>query len=392
MDESPKARTESLTFKFFYGSSFFLREGFELLVKDLLGKVSLSRSFRITAGMRAIALCAVVALAGHVGFAQAQPQATLGVISGTVVDISGAVIGGANVTLTQPSAATGTTSTESSSKITKSDSEGHFTFSDVPPGPFQISASAPGFSAAQKSDTLQPGEHRNLFSLTLPVAPADVAVDVRLAPEQVAEDEVRAEEKQRLFGVIPNYYMTFDPHAAPLTTKLKFQLAWKTTIDPVSFGLVGAIAAFQQAADSFGGYGQGAAGYARRYGAAYGDFVSGTFIGGAILPSLFKQDPRYFYKGTGGTRARLLYAIANSVIRKSDKGHWQPDYSGILGSLAAGGISNLYYPDADRSDARVTFENLAVGIGFGAAGNIIQEFFFKKFTSHIPDPNIDKQP
>ena len=96
---------------------------------------------------------------------------------------------------------------------------------------------------------------------------------------------------------------------------------------------------------------------AKRYGAGYADIVTGTFIGSAILPSLLKQDPRYFYKGTGSTRSRILYAIANSVICKGDNGRWQANYSSILGSLAAGGISNLYYPAQDRNGAGLTFEN-----------------------------------
>lgn len=321
---------------------------------------------------------------------QAAPQS--GMIAGTVVDASGAVLSGAKVTLTQPGGAlAGSSSTESTSRSAFTDSSGHFAFANVPPGPFQLSVSASGFAPLKTADILQPGEHRSLLSITLAVAPADVDVEVKIAPEQIAEDEVKAEEKQRLFGVIPNYYMTFDPHAAPLTTRLKFQLAWKNSIDPVTFGIVGAIAGFEQAADTYGGYGQGAGGYARRYGAAYADTVSGTFIGGAILPTLFKQDPRYFYKGTGTKMARLEYALANAVIRKGDNGHWQPDYSGILGGLAAGGISNLYYPDADRNGARLTFENTAIGIGFTGAFNIIQEFLFKRLTTHAADPNIDRQ-
>ena len=117
---------------------------------------------------------------------------------------------------------------------------------------------------------------------------------------------------------------------------------------------------------------------------SYADTVTGTFIGSAILPSLLKQDPRYFYKGTGSTRSRILYAIANSVICKGDNGHWQPNYSGILGSLAAGGISNLYYPAQDRDGAELTFENALIGIGNGAAANLLQEFLIRKLTPNLP--------
>jgi hypothetical protein len=153
----------------------------------------------------------------------------------------------------------------------------------------------------------------------------------------------------------------------------------------VSFGVTGAIAGIQQAQNDFSGYGQGAKGYGRRFGASYGNLIAGTYIGGAILPSLLKQDPRYFYKGTGSKRSRALYAIANSVICKGDNGHWQANYSSILGSLAAGGISNFYYPPENRDGLQLTFENALIGIGESAAVNLLQEFVIRKFTRNVPN-------
>jgi hypothetical protein len=154
-------------------------------------------------------------------------------------------------------------------------------------------------------------------------------------------------------------------------------------VDPVTFGVVGIAAGVEQAQNHFNGYGQGGQGYAKRYGAGYADTVSGTFIGGAILPSLLKQDPRYFYKGTGSTRSRILYAIANAVICKGDNGHWQANYSNILGSLAAGGISNLYYPADDRDGASLTFENASIGVGATAVANLFEEFVIRKITPKV---------
>ncbi len=141
----------------------------------------------------------------------------------------------------------------------------------------------------------------------------------------------------------------------------------------------GASAGVEQAQNHFKGYGQGAEGYGKRFGASYGDTVTSTFIGGAILPSLLKQDPRYFYKGTGSAPSRIRYAIANSVICKGDNGRWQPNYSNILGNLASGGISNLYYPDEDRNGAALTFENAGIGIAANAVANVLQEFVVRKF-------------
>ena len=213
-----------------------------------------------------------------------------------------------------------------------------------------------------------------------------------MTPEQEAEAEIKDEEKQRVLGVLPNFYVTYNPAAVPLKPKQKFELAWKSTIDPVNFGVTAAAAGIEQAANSFGGYGQGAQGYGKRYGAAYADSVTSIFIGGAILPSLLKQDPRYFYKGTGTVRSRILYALANSVICKGDNGRWQANYSAIMGGLASGAISNLYYPAADREGAELTVQNALIGIASNAATNILQEFVIRRLTPHAPaysQPQLD---
>jgi hypothetical protein len=302
----------------------------------------------------------------------------LGHVTGTVVDSTGAAIAGAHVKLTRQD--------ESTSPETASGTDGQFSFSDVAPGPFQLTITAQGFSTQVSSGTLHPGEFCVVPQIQLTIAPA--ATEVHVSPTstvELAEEQIKIEEKQRVFGVIPNFYVTYIPDAAPLTPKQKFKLAWKSTVDPVTFVVVGAVAGVQQSQNDFSGYGQGAAGYGRRFGAAYGNEVAGTFIGGAILPSLLKQDPRYFYKGTGSVRSRVLYAMANAVICKGDNGRWQPAYSSILGSLAAGGISNAYYPAKNRDDAALTFENALIGIGTTAAVNIIQEFVVPRFTPKLPN-------
>ncbi len=117
-------------------------------------------------------------------------------------------------------------------------------------------------------------------------------------------------------------------------------------------------------------------------GADTADSFIGDMIGGAILPSLLHQDPRYFYKGTGTVRSRIGYAFANAVVCKGDNMRWQFNFSGILGSLAAGGISNLYYPENERSDAVVTFEGAGIGLAGAAVQNMLQEFLIKKLTPH----------
>ena len=257
-----------------------------------------------------------------------------------------------------------------------SDEAGQFFFVNVPAGPFRLTITATGFGTQTVSGTLQPGEA--FTDQRIALALATVVTQVKVGPE-LAEEQIKEQEKQRVLGVLPNFYVTYLPAPVPLSPKQKFELAWKTSIDPVTFVIVGAAAGLEQTDDEYGGYGQGAQGYGKRYAATYGDTVIGTFIGGAILPSILKQDPRYFYKGSGTIRSRILYALATSVICKGDNGHWQADYSSILGSLAAGGISNAYYPQRDRG-AGLTFENTLIGIGESAGANILQEFVIAKLT------------
>lgn len=302
-------------------------------------------------------------------------------ISGRIVDQTGVAVVGARITLT------GQNSSQSQETLTGDD--GLFTFANAAPGSFQLTMAAAGFAPQEFAGILSSTENFTVPQIVLTVA--SVNTEVRVVPPsqfEIAREQIREEEKQRALGIIPNFYVTYIPDAAPLTPRQKFGLAWKSMVDPVTFGLTGAIAGLQQAQNDFSGYGQGAEGYGRRYGAAYGDMVTSTLIGSAILPSLLKQDPRYFYKGTGSKRSRFLYAIANSVICKGDSGRWQANYSGLLGGLAAGGISNLYYPAKDR-DAGLTFQNFAIGIGATAAANVLQEFVIRRFTSNVPrsDPS-----
>jgi hypothetical protein len=305
---------------------------------------------------------------------QPDPQ-VLGKISGTVIDRTGTPVAGARLNLTR----------EGQSQETQSGEDGQFTFASVAPGAFQLTVSAEGFAVQTTSGTLNSGQNYVLPPITLTLATAVTEVRVELSTVEIAQEQLKDQEKQRVLGVIPNFYVTYVPDAAPLNTKQKFQLALKSTVDPVTFVIVAGIAGVQQADGQFSGYGQGAQGYAKRYGASYADIVTSTFIGGAILPSILKQDPRYFYKGTGSTSSRLKYAIANAVICKGDNGKWQFNYSSVLGSLAAGGISNLYYPASDRNGVGLTFENTLIGIGATAGVNILQEFVVRKLTPHLPN-------
>ena len=213
-------------------------------------------------------------------------------------------------------------------------------------------------------------------------AQADVTVTASV--HDVAEAQIKAEEHQRLIGAIPNFYVTYDHKAAPLSPAQKWELGWRTTIDPVQVAINAGVAGLQQATDAFPGYHQGAEGYFKRFGANNADTAVGTLIGGVALPIVFHQDPRYFYLGQGSIKHRTLYALSTAFRAKGDNGKWQPAYASILGDLSEGAISNLYYPATDRNGPTLTFENGLISIGSDALGNVIQEFVLRHFTPRLP--------
>jgi len=310
---------------------------------------------------------------------QSEPQLA-GRVSGRIVDPSNVAIAGATVALVPNHGG-------ELKRLTGQD--GQFEFADVPAGDFRLTVASPGFQSKQYSGVLHSGESLAVPQLGLTIS--EVVTEIRVAPVnvEVAQQQIKAEEQQRALGFVPNFFVSYVQNAEPLSRKQKFELAWKSTIDPVNFILTGAIAGVEQAQDDFSGYGQGTEGYAKRYGATFANGAINTFLGSAVFPSLLKQDPRYFYKGTGSKRSRILYAMVNAVICKGDNGRWQPNYSGIMGGLAAGGISNAYYPAKDRNGLGLTFENTLIGIGTTAATNILQEFLIKRLTPNAPktDPN-----
>jgi hypothetical protein len=212
-----------------------------------------------------------------------------------------------------------------------------------------------------------------------------------LTQQERAAQQLRQQEKQRVVGVVPNFNVSYDKDAPPLSRKQKLDLAFHTAVDPVSFVLAAFDAGLSQAEDDFTGYGQGAQGYAKRFGASYADNFDGTLLGNAIFPIILKQDPRYFRRGQGRFTTRLLYSISTTVWCKNDNGSHGFNYSNILGNLAAGGISNIYYPASDRG-AGLTFERGFTVTAYGAFGGVFNEFWPDIAKKIFKDKMVKLQP
>ena len=297
-------------------------------------------------------------------------------LSGRVTDSRGMGIPGAFVRLTAPGVA---------ERELISDDEGLFTFQAVTPGTFSLTVSGPGLQTyTAPSIHLAPNQTLSLPPIAVTLVGETAVVQVTATPTEIAEAQVQQEEKQRVFGIFPNFYVSFIWDAAPLSARQKFGLATHSVIDPIGFAAIGLVAGTQQAANTYGEYGQGAEGYAKRYGADYADVFIGRMISSAILPSLLHQDPRYFYKGTGGVGRRAGYALRRVLITRGDDGRPEFDYSRIVGDFAAGAISNAYHPANDRG-VGLTISNGFIDLAGNAADNLLREFFSRKLTKNVPE-------
>lgn len=307
-----------------------------------------------------------------------------GSVIGTLLDQSGAVSVGTVIRLTPED--------KSAYREVTTGGNGQFSFSNVPPGHFQLSVSSTGFGNEVYSADLAPGQTFLAPPLVLSVATVVTQVKVTEDSVEVATEELKEQEHQRVLGFIPNFYVSYRPDAAPLTTKLKFHLAWKSSTDVVTFGGAAFLAGLQQAGDEYSEFGQGAQGYAKRFGAVYGDVFASTFLSGAVFPSLLKQDPRYFYRGTGSRKKRLLYAIGNSVMCRGDNGRWQVNYSNIAGVIGGAAFASTYYPS--RNQGREILQNSLIRMGESSLAGVVQEFVLRKLTKtgRRQDPPLSPPP
>jgi hypothetical protein len=307
----------------------------------------------------------------------ASPDADTCVISGTVFDTNSDIIQGARVVLSDRTGV---------EHQMESGPNGQFAFPALSPGTYKITVTGRGMGTyVSPWLTMHPGEMRIVSQVVLPVAAASTSITVNgnnsEINQELADRQVEIAEEQRVWGVFPNFYSSYDWQAPPMGVKQKYKLAYRSMMDPMAFAGAAGIAGYEQYYNIFPGYGRGFSGYAKRYGAAYVNDFSARMLASGVFASLFHQDPRYFYKGTGSFPSRTMYAISSAVITRDDSGRTRPNYSHVLGVFAAAALSNLYYPKASRG-LTLTLVNGAVETAGNAGSNIAREFILKGITTH----------
>ncbi len=230
----------------------------------------------------------------------------------------------------------------------------------------------------------------------VPVPPPAPASAQTPAPAPRTDYSLTKAEHQRVLGIMPEFQAVNNgANLPPLTPKEKFHLMWKSSTDPFIFSLDAIVAGIGQAKDSNPGFGQGAQGYFKRFGASYADTFDGNFWGNAVLTVALKEDPRYYREGESyGYLHRAGYSALTAIWTRRDNGKWGPNFANVLGNFISGGISNLYYPAADRGFGKTVTGAITV-TAEGTIGSELIEFWpdiaRKLFPKHFKQQMDNQQ-
>jgi hypothetical protein len=297
-------------------------------------------------------------------------------ITGTILDVNGDLVPGATVVLNGEASG-------DRREVTADDSAA-FKFDSVNSGiPYEVTVQVKGFSTwTSPAIVLEPSQFLILDGIHLKMEGESTSVTVYGSTEEIAVEQVHLAEQQRVLGFIPNFYVVYDSaNAVPLSAKLKFKLALRVARDPITILGVGFMSGIDQAANR-PDYVQGAKGFGQRFGANAAGGFSDILLGGAVLPSLLHQDPRYFYQGTGGTGSRLRHAMVSPFICRGDNGHRQINFSSIGGDIGATALSRTYFPSSNRGSG-----DLSLAFGISEAERVFaaiaQEFILPRFTPSL---------
>ncbi|HEV2578025.1 MAG TPA: carboxypeptidase-like regulatory domain-containing protein [Acidobacteriaceae bacterium] len=308
--------------------------------------------------------------------AESSPAPAMARIKGVVSDIQGGLVPGAHIII----ASTAPPTTHEAT----ADSAGFFSVGGLVPGTYSVTISSPGLKTYVVHDLhLRPGQIYSLPEISLPIAQTEADITVTLTTEELAETELHNELHQRVLGVLPNFYTSYQWDAAPLTAKQKFKLTLHAASDPVFLSTTAITAGISLARNDESEYGGGEAGYWSRYGAAYGDAVIGRFMGSVVFSTVFHQDPRYFVMTNGSWQRRAWHAVSSTFMQRDDRTRrFEPAYAHLLGSATTGLIASTYHPGS--SSGKMVLDDTILDLGDKAANNLIREFVLRHLAKHIP--------
>jgi Carboxypeptidase regulatory-like domain len=297
----------------------------------------------------------------------------VGRIIGTVVDVNGDPVPNAKVELRS--------SLGDDPRRLVTQENGFFEFQDVTPRvSYEISIAVQDFAAwTPPAIMLEPGQFKIVTGIQLRIATQRTTVDVRYDAVEVATEQLKIEEMQRVFGIIPNFYVTYEKDAAPLTPKMKFQLALKVSYDPVTIAGVLGMASIRQSANSpnlrtgLGVVWRTTRRCCRPWFWRHHDWRRRTA----------NAHPRYFYQVTGTTSSRVRHALFSPFVTRNDNGTWGPNYSSLGGDLGSAALSNLWYPKSNRGLGLV-FGDFALGTAERMGASLAQEIPSKVRAVFLP--------
>jgi hypothetical protein len=158
------------------------------------------------------------------------------------------------------------------------------------------------------------------------------------------------QQTKRILWIVPNFRaVSAGVKLPPQSVKEKFKTGALDSFDYSSFIFVGIQSGISQATDAYPAFRQGAAGYGRYYWHTFADQTDENLWVEGILPSVLRQDSRYYTLGHGGFIKRGFYAVSRTVITRTDSGKETFNASEVLGSGIAAGLSSAYYPGEYRT-------------------------------------------
>src|SRR6516225_5785797 len=225
-------------------------------------------------------------------------------------------------------------------------------------------------------------------------------------PKQSAMVESSGGTPQRFIGYVSNKSLVFPDIAAspgPLPVSGKFKIFVNQSISPPYIFAAAFTAGISQARNVPDAYGQGWDAYGGRFGAAMARASSTSFFSTFAFASALHQDPRFFPQSHPSLWGSIKYSAERLVVTRNDSGRNAFNASGVVGTLAAETLANVYLPVSEQTGAK-TAERFGIDLAWRFAGNMFKNYWPTIFqsmglnrlrvvpTPHPSTPTVDNGP